>query len=163
MPKRLEPSERQAILDDIQAGKLARNAIARKHGRSVSTITGIAQSSGATNAFDRSQTEKGTQARSADMAELRSLTKAKLLRKANDLIDQMDDAHLVFAFGGKENDYNEHILERAPTGDLRNLMTSAAIALDKHMALDKHDSDDHGGAAVDSWLRHVLGSDVTAF
>jgi hypothetical protein len=159
----MDPVKRQRIADAIRAGagKRSQADIAREFSVGRTTVSRIADELGLTDAWDRSLTKNATQARSADMAEARTVIAAKLLRKANELIDQMDDAHLVFSFGGKDNDYNEHILERAPTTDLRNLMTTAAIALDKHVLLDKHDHDDSGGAAVDSWLRHVMSSGPT--
>jgi hypothetical protein len=159
----MDPAKRQRIADAIRAGAGTRSRadIAREFEVGATTVSRIADELGLVDVWDRAGTKNATQARSADMAEVRTLTAAKLLRKANELIDQMDDAHLVFSFGGKDNDYNEHILERAPTGDLRNLMTAAAIALDKHVLLDKHDHDDSGGAAVDSWLRHIMGTGPT--
>lgn len=162
MPKALDPAERQAILDDIQAGKLSRNAIARKHGRSVGTVTNIANSSGLDEPFDRSQTEKGTQARQVDLAELRSLTSARFLQEANKMLDRLNEPCEVFAFGGAENRFNSEVLHRPPSAEARNFIVSAATALDKHLVLDRHDSDDKGGAAVDSWLRHMLGGTTQA-
>lgn len=162
MPPPLDPTERQAILDDIQAGELSRNAIARKHHRSVSTITGIAKAAGETDAFDRSQTEKGTQARVADLAELRSQTSARFLQEANKMLDRLNEPCEVFAFGGAENRFNSEVLHRPPSQEARNFLTSAAVALDKHLVLDRHDSDDKGGAAVDAWLRHVMGTTTEA-
>lgn len=58
----------------------------------------------------------------------------------------------MFSFGGKDNVYRERILDRAPTGDLRNLMTSAAIAFDKHLLAERHDADTGAAGA-----RSVLG------
>lgn len=142
MPPPIEPERRQAIADAVQAGQLSRNAIARQHGVTGATVGNIAREHDITPAFDRTLTKQASAARAADMAEARSRLRARLLAKAEDLLDQMDDPHLVYSFGGKDNEYNEHTLERAPTGDLRNLMTAAAIALDKHVVLDKHDSDD---------------------
>lgn len=162
MPKRLEPSERQAILDDIEAGKLTRNAIARKHGRSVSTVTGIAQAAGHTDAFDRSQTQKGTQAREIDMAAARSKTGARFLMEANLQLDRLHEPCIVFSFGGMDNHYAEHEMAKPPSAEVRNFMTAAAVAMDKHMRADKHDSDDLTGASVDAWLRHVVGRNETS-
>jgi len=63
----------------------------------------------------------------------------------------------VYAFGGRDNDYNERLLDRPPTTDIRNLMTSFGIALDKHLKLDDHDAEDGDGAAVDRWLAETVG------
>ncbi len=56
----------------------------------------------------------------------------------------MDKPHLVFNFGGKDNTYEEHLLQSPPTGDLKNLMVSAATAIDKHIVLERHDATDPG-------------------
>jgi len=157
MPKPLSQRKRAAILRDIKADGAKRNEIARKHGVSPGTVTGIAKTAGITDAFDRSSTKRATEAAVADNAEWRAATSRRFLGKCNDLLDQMDVPHLVFAFGGKENTYNEHQLDRPPTGDLRNLMVSAATAFDKHLAAERHAAGDESGvAAVDAWLRGML-------
>lgn len=162
MAAKLTDQERQAILADIQAGELSRNAIAKKHGRSVGTITNVADQAGLNEPFDRSATENATRARSADLAEVRSQTSARLLRMANELLDRVGEECTVYSFGGAENRYAEHVLEKPPSVEVRNFMTAAAIALDKHVVLDKHDTDDSSGAAVDAWLRSVMGRGETA-
>lgn len=134
MPPRIDDEKRAAILEDIRAGGTCRG-IAKAHHVSPDTIRRIAAEGGVKDAFARAGTEKATRARTTDMAALRAEVSEKYLRKANELLDQMDQPHLVFSFGGKENTYNEALLERAPTGDLRNLMTASAVALDKHLKI----------------------------
>jgi transposase-like protein len=148
MPPRLEPAKREAILDDIRtAGETgeSRNTIARRCGVSPSTVSKIAEEAGLAGAFDRTQTENATRAKLADNRAVRADLSRRLLAKAGDLLDQMDEPHRAFAFGGKDNVYREHELPRPPAGDLRNLMVTAATAIDKHLALDRHDS----GAGLD--------------
>lgn len=162
MPPRMDDSKRQQILEAVtNANGRSRNDIAREFGVSGSTVGRIADEAGVQDAWDRTNTEKGTQARSADLAELRSRTAARFLQKANEMLDRLEEPCEVFAFGGAENRFNSEILHRPPSAEARNLMTAAAIALDKHVLLDKHDADDSGGAAVDAWLRHVMGSGTT--
>lgn len=151
----IDPAVRDAIIADFGTDK-ARNAIARDHGVSPSTVTKVAQEVG--HEFDRAATKHATQAAVVDNKARRAEISRKFLEKADKLLDQMDQPHLVFNFGGKDNDYNERTLDKPPTADLRNLMTSAAIAFDKHMAADRHDNDDQGLAAVDAWLRTMLGT-----
>ena len=150
MPPPLDPAKRAAIIADIKAsGK--RNEIARKHGVSVSTVSKIAKDEGLTDAFDRTQTENATRAKQIDNKARREALRERLLDKASDLLDMMDQPYLVYAFGGKDNDYNEHLLNKPPATDLRNLMTSAAVAIDKHAVLEKLDTDD-GAAGAKSML-----------
>lgn len=142
MPPRVPDDERAAILEDVRAGQLSRNAIARKHGRSVSTVTGIANAAGHSDAFDRSQTENATRARRTDLAAARAALAERWMRVANDVLDQLDQPHTVWAFAGKDGVFRQRELPRPPTGDLRNLVTSAAVATDKHLVLDKHNTGD---------------------
>lgn len=155
MPRQPIPEDkRQAITADIRAGK-TRNAIARERNVAAGTVTKIAQEAGLN--FDRSATKRATEAKVADQRAQRAVTSQRFLDKANDLLDQMDMPHMVFNIGGKDNVYTEHLMDVPPTGDLRNLMVSAGVAFDKHLAADRHDSDDQGLAAVDAWLRTMLG------
>lgn len=137
MPRPLPDRKRAAILADIEAGQKSRNQIARDHGVSVSTVTKLAPP----GSFDRSQTKNATAAAVADNRRIRAQISRRLLTKANELLNQMDQPHIVFNIGGKDNVYTEHLMDRPPTTDLRNLMTSAAVAIDKHAVLEKLDSD----------------------
>ena len=46
MPARIDDDKRAAILADIEAGQLSRNAIARKHGVAQGTVSNIADENG---------------------------------------------------------------------------------------------------------------------
>lgn len=152
MPKPLPPDLRNAIAEAIRAGG-KRNQIAREHGVSPSTVSKIARDDGLTNAFDRTHTENATRAKQADNRAMRAELARRLLVKANEFIDLMDQPHKVFNFGGKDNTYNEKTLPRPPASDLRNLMTAAAVAIDKHVVIERLDS----GAGADQ-AASLLGS-----
>ena len=156
MPPPLDPTERQAILDDIQAGELSRNAIARKHQRSVSTVTGIAKAAGETEAFDRSQTLNATRARSIDLADGRARLQERWLAKANEALDRSESACVVFGFGGQDNRFASYELELPPAGDYRSFVTSAAVATDKMLALAKLDAVDDGLTAAVSTIDKIM-------
>ena len=132
MPAQIPDEKRAAILADIKTGEKGRNQIAREHGVSQSTVSLIAQDAGLTSAFDRTTTKHATAAATADNKARRAAIASRLLTKASEFLDQIDAPHLVFNFGGKDNTYEERELDRPPTADMRNLMTCAAIALDKH-------------------------------
>ena len=140
MPPRLPDDKRAAILADIRAGQLGNRGIAKKHDVAPSTVSRLAADAGIVGAFERSQTKNATEAAALDSKALRVRTARRFLDKANELLDQMDEPHLVFNFGGKDNTYEEHLLQKPPTGDLKNLMVSAATAIDKHLVLERHDS-----------------------
>lgn len=137
MPAPIPDDVRAAILDDIRAGK-PRNQIARDHNVSTGSVTNIAKANGLT--FDRAATKDATQARKTDMAAERAIVSHLFLRRAREALEQMDQPHTVFNFGGKDNTYNEKHLDRPPTGDLRNLMVTAAMGLDKHLVRERFDS-----------------------
>lgn len=141
MPAALTDEKRAAILADIKTGEKGRNQIAREHGVSQSTVSLIAQDAGLKDAFDRTTTKHATAAVTADNKARRAAISSRLLAKADEFLDQLEQPHLVFNFGGKDNTYEERELDRPPTADMRNLMTCAAIALDKHAVLEKIDGD----------------------
>ena len=66
-----------------------------------------------------------------DMAETRLLLAQKMAVAAHDLLDSLDGEYLVYSFGGKDNTYEEHTLERPPVEVVRNAVTTAGIAFDK--------------------------------
>jgi hypothetical protein len=148
VPAPIDSKLRAAIIADIQAGK-KRNEIARERRVSSSTVSLIAKAEGLN--FDRSKTEIATRAVQVDSKARRAALAARLLNKAAELLDLMDEPYLVHSFGGRDNSYNEQLLDRAPASDLRNLMTSAAVAIDKHAVLEKLDVDS-GAASAKSML-----------
>lgn len=152
MPPPLDPAKRAAILEAIRAGGKSQRQIAADHDVSTTAVRKIANQAGITDAWSREQTKNATEARLADNKALRAEVSRRFLEKSRELLDQMDQPHLVFNFGGKDNDYNERVLDRPPTGDLRNLMISAATALDKHLVAERHDADTGAAGA-----RSVLG------
>lgn len=150
MASQLTPDERAAILADIQAGELSRNAIARKHKRGAATITDIAKTAGLTDAFDRSDTETATRARAADMKARRAVLAADLL----------DDVDRLRKRAWAEYEYYERTredvvrvtLDLPPLGEARNAYTAIGISIDKHLALVRSDTDAGADAA-----RSMLG------
>lgn len=90
MPRPIDDELRAAILDDINAGQLSRNAIARKHDVSASTVTKVARQAKKPDAFDRSKTRDATRARMADIADLRSRLALRNLARAHRVHDRLD-------------------------------------------------------------------------
>jgi transposase-like protein len=155
MPAPLAPDKRAAILASLRAGT-SRNRAAREHGVSFASVSKIAAAEGIS--FDRSQTKSATEAAVADLRAIRVATSRRFLAEANLLLDQMHQPHTAYNFGGKDNTYEEHEFPEPPVDAKRTLITSAAIAYDKHLAQERHDADDGSGlAAVDAWLRGMLG------
>lgn len=134
-----------AQLRALHAQGMTRNDIARQLGRAPATISTYAAAQGLS--FDRSRIEAATEARKADFRARRAELSDQLLTRAAEFLRQMDEPHLTFKIGGRDNVYTEHILDRPPVEALRNLVLSAAIAIDKHAVLEKIDSDTGSDAA----------------
>jgi hypothetical protein len=146
VPPRIPDDKRAAILADVKAGKLGARQVAAKHSVAPSTVTKLAKDAGIVDAFERAQTKNATAAAQIDNKAMRVLAAQRLIVKAHETLDQMDAPHLVFNFGGKDNTYEEHLLSKPPTGDLRNLMVITATAIDKHLVLERHDANEPDAA-----------------
>ncbi|SOD72732.1 paired box domain-containing protein [Jatrophihabitans sp. GAS493] len=133
----LTPAEKKRIVDLAKAGT-TRNDIARQLGVSTGTVSKVAAA--ANVSFNRDATAAATHARKVDNAARRAAIIATLYTRAEEFLEQMTMPHLAFAFGGKDNVYAEHLLERPPTSDIRNLMSSAGTALTKAIDLEKVDA-----------------------
>lgn len=65
----------------------------------------------------------------------------KMLAAAENMLDTIDDPYLVYSFGGKDNEYNEHELDSAPVEVRRSILVSAGIAFDKLTRIVESDPD----------------------
>lgn len=163
MAKPLTDAERQEIVQLIEQG-LARNEIARQTGRSLGTITNVANEHGLT--FDRSATKTACEARVVDLAKRRADLMAALVEDAHKLRRQLwepcVEKKVVTLSGGMHGVSTWEVVEveheQPPFADQQRILTSVGIATDKALAIDKHDNrNDEGLAAVDSWLRDIIG------
>lgn len=163
---KLTPDEQQAILDLIDAGH-TRNDIARRTHRSPGTITNIARANDRT--FDRTETETATRARQVDMAARRAAIAAGLLddvvRLRGELFAPCVERRAMVVSRGGDRGSAVEIVEvhhpRPPFADQQRIMTCVGIAVDKVLAIDRHDNQaDEGLAAVDRWLREMIGEAV---
>ncbi|MET7333289.1 winged helix-turn-helix domain-containing protein [Nonomuraea sp. NPDC005650] len=153
----ISDQKRAEILDDIRAGEKSARQIARDHGVAQSTVSKLAKDAGIANAFDRSKTKNATEAARADNAALRASTSRRFLEECNRFLDDLHRPHTAWNFGGKDNTYNEKTFDEPPTGDKRNLIVAAATAIDKHLAVERHDNSGESQAAVDLWLQEMTG------
>lgn len=130
MPKALSDDRRLAIEDALRAAEEPkRNEIAERFGVSPSTVTRIAKAIGVE--FDRANTKRATEARAADVISRTTSLADRLIDEAHAILDGMHRPYLVYNFGGKDNDYNEHVLDEPPIEVQRNMFTISAIAIDK--------------------------------
>lgn len=160
MPAPLSDELRAAILADIRAGELSRNAIARTHGVGQGTVTLIARAAG--ESFDRAarKTRSATLASTNDLRDRRARLAERLAAEAELLIDSLHKPHVAFNFGGKDNTYAEHEMAEPDVKAKQTILTAAAIALDKSVMLTRFDAGAEAGEAGS--LLATLGAALTA-
>lgn len=139
------PSKR-AQLRDLQAAGLSASAIARELGVAKSTISRWAKADGIS--FDRSKTAEATAAKSIDLAAARTRLAEKMAHRAEQLLDSLDGKYLVYNFGGKDNTYREHTLDKPPVEVVRNAVTTAGITFDKLTRIVERDPDVTGAESA---------------
>lgn len=150
MPAPIPDSTRQRILELATAGESC-GAIARELGVARSTVSVIARAMGHT--FDRSATKQATEIRVADVRASMADLARKLVATAHRLHDELYAPSLVYAFGGRDNDYSEHVLEQPDARTKRELLTSIGIAVDKVRVIEG--DADAGGAGRAAIIRLV--------
>lgn len=148
----VEDSVRARAIELIGAGP-PRNANSRDLQIAPSSVSAIARDAGLS--FERAiQTASATAARQHDLKVRRIELIDELVSKAADHLVAIDQPFLAFSFGGKENECNEHTLERAPTGDILNLHRAASLALKDARELIR--DDDQGVAEAKSMLMNLV-------
>jgi predicted transcriptional regulator len=113
-------------------------AIANELGVAPSTISRWASNDGLK--FNRSQTALAVRAHTVDLAAARIELAQMMAVAAREGLEELDRPFLVYSFGGKDNTYEEHLLDHAPQ-DVRNLaQRTAGIAFDKLTRIVEHDN-----------------------
>lgn len=135
-----------------------RNEIARATRRSSRTVSLICAEEGLV--FDVTMTEDATRHRVAQLAERRAVLAEALQGDAERLTELMWTPTTVYSFGGKDNTYCEKPVDEPPAADKRNLMAAANVAIEKSLKLVPPEREDTEGlAAVDQWLRGMIGGE----
>ena len=147
MTKSAERSaSKRAQLRSLHAAGLSASAIARELGVAKSTISRWAKAEGIS--FDRSKTAEATAAKSIDLAAARTRLAEKMAHRAELLLDSLDNPYIVYSFGGRDNVYNEHKLDKPPVEVIRNAVTTAGITFDKLSRIVERDPDITGVQSV---------------
>ena len=155
MAKPLDDDERQRIVDLLQQGKSARD-IAADVGRSADTVSRVARSIG--HRFGRTNLTHAREARSAYSAERRATIAARATEEAEKLLEQLGRRHVAFNFGGRDNSYEEHEFDEPPVDAKLTIVRAFREAMRTVLDIDRHDNrNDEGLAAVDQWLRNIVG------
>ena len=155
MPRAVSDVERQLVIDLLPSGRSC-NSIAKEIGRSPHVVSKIAKSVG--HDWACAPLARACAASKAYGSEWRADFGQRLAAKCDDLLKEMDSPCLVHSFGGKDNEYSEHLLDCPPIADKERLMKSMRLAIQTIMDIARHDSDGGMGmAAVDEWLKMVKG------
>lgn len=125
--------ETRADVQRLHTEGHGRNEIARQLKRSPRTISVLAAEMGLS--FDRTATEEATRARTADLAEKRSILADALVDDALRLTEQLWQPAVVFNIGGKDNEYTEQAVPEPPALDKKNLMAAATAAAAQSLRL----------------------------
>lgn len=149
--------ERAEIIRLHAQGK-GRNEIARATRRSSRTVSLICQEEGLV--FDVTMTEEATRHRVAQLADRRAMLAEALQDDAERLTEQLWRPAKVFNIGGSGNTYTEKEVDEPPADAKKALMASAGIAIEKSLKLVPPEREDTEGlAAVDQWLRGMIGGE----
>jgi len=147
--------ERQRVRELHAEGK-GRNEIAKILGRGGRTISDIAQSLGLS--FGRAaEVRQATEIRQADLAARRAAFAIRLQDIAEAEAAKINAPHTYWDWGGKEHDFDTHDAPEPTPGDKRALMALVATAVDRSMKLAPPEQDTEGLAAVDAWLKGMMG------
>lgn len=119
--------EESARLTELHAAGKSLNFIANEMGRSKDTIGRYAEKLGLS--FDRTRTAKAAEAVHVDNKARRVALEERLLVEAQKIMDQLWEPTLVFSFGGKDNTYEEHIIDRPTFSDQKAIVQTATTAI----------------------------------
>lgn len=146
MPPRLPDELRTAILADVQAiadrtaPERSASAVARAHGVAQGTVSKIARAAGLDHAWNRAQTKRAAEAQAVDNRARRAVLVSGLLDDVDELRRRFF-AKYRLAVGGRDG-LATMWLDEPPADAVRNYVTSAAVLIDKHVALERIDNDD---------------------
>jgi len=132
---------------------MTRNAVAREVGIAPRTVSRICDAAVPPVTFDRAQTAVAVAAHSMDAKAQRALLSQRMLTEANAALDRLHEPHVVI--GWYQGMASEHVLANPAAADVRAYMLAAAVAVDRHMALERHDGSDLELSAVDQFIRDV--------
>jgi hypothetical protein len=154
VPNEPRTDEDYAEVRRLHAQGLGRNEIGRTIGRSAHLVSALAAEMGLS--FARAhEVAVATETRRADLAARRILLAEQLQADAENLREQLWQPATVYAFGGKDNTYEEHTLPEPPAADKRALMATIGTAIDRSLKLEPI-RDDNGADAARSMVGQLM-------
>lgn len=153
--KPVTDQERQRVRELHAEGK-GRNEIAEILGRGGRTISNIAKDLGLS--FARaSEVRQATEIRQADLADRRASLAQRLQEVAERELEKINAPHTYWDWGGKDHDFDTYDAPEPTPSDKRALMGVVATAVDRSLKLSPPEQDTEGLAAVDAWLKGMMG------
>lgn len=149
MPRKdTDPAKRRALLrrkraklPELHAQGLSANRIAKQLGVNASTVSRWAKADGLK--FDRAEARHAIRARQVDLAALRAEASQLAIETALEELRDIRGPYEHVAPG--PNGPVRMTLVKPLAADRRNLATSAAVLIDKHVALARFDGDGSEG------------------
>lgn len=153
--------EMRADIYRLHAMRMGRNEIARELRIAGSTVTKVCQAHEPPLEFNRDETALAVRARQIDLADSRTKLAAMFLVRGIEALEAMDVPMTIGQFGGKDNTWNERLIDEPTLEGRRNLMTTAAIAAQRHLELVRVDS--NRDLSASEGLIDSLGVGIAAF
>lgn len=119
--------EESTRLTELHAAGKSLHFIANEMGRPKGTVSNWAKTLGLS--FDRAATAKAAEANHVDNRARRARIEERLLVKSEDMLDQLDEPAIVYSFGGQENRYEQHILDKPDPVAQKHIVQALSTAL----------------------------------
>ncbi|MFB7894670.1 hypothetical protein ACFC1I_20875 [Microbacterium sp. NPDC056044] len=138
-------------LTELHAEGKSLHFIAGEIGRSKQTVSRYAKSLGLE--WDRATTAKAAEAVHVDNKARRVALEERLLVEAQKIMDQLWEPTVVFAFGGKDNTYEEHTLTQPTFGDQKAIVQTATTAIRESTRLHEMNAGQQAEKAVSALVQ----------
>lgn len=135
-----------ARLAELHGQGKSLHSIAKTMDRAKGTLSRKAKEAGLI--WDRAQVNAATEAKVRDAAGRRANLQLLLLDDVEKLRLELFAPYLAFNFGGKDNTYNEHHLDKPPVADQLKIMQAVGAGIDRHIKLAEHDAGTGTGQIV---------------
>jgi hypothetical protein len=132
-------------ITQLHADGVSCTQIAKDLGRAKSTISAACERMGLV--FDSTRTAAATDHQVQNHRQKRAALESRLLDEAGLLLDQLHQPHLVYNFGGKDNDYAERVHDEPDVQAKRTLVQAATTAITSAVKLSEVDKAGNGAEA----------------
>lgn len=146
-------SKTRARVRQLAREGMGRNAISRETGVPHATVSRLCASARPPILFDRAATKAAVSAKMTDLKARRAVLSEGMLDDADEIRRRLFEERTVRTTDGQGTVISYTVEPQAR--DWKDALTAVGIAIDKHLVLVRHDSDDRDLPAVDAWLAHL--------